>query len=298
MLMARLKIDPNDTLAQEASNKRLKVYTEFSPYFSKDTQVEIATLEQVYFYHKKIASSRVLGEFVNDKKIRRGIRKKVVKHLVKFWDKDFKDNIDLQKKMMLDKTAKLNSKKIKRIHFTFVYLFTLICIISIFLSKRINFLKKTPFIKNYVSKFYVMIDIPFNYNLLIVLIYLSLTTILYIVLLRTYFDVLRKVGNNAEKFIIDEFNKVHANFIVQQKKIRSHLLKSIRTYYKKSYHIKKILDPNVVLTKLEGYSLHVEKKISDFRKKYHWLLFVQFLLKVSVLAIAIYLGYIYYNNYL
>lgn len=295
--MAKIIVDPSDTLAQEAINKKLKVYTPFNPYFSKDTQVEITTLEQVCFYHKKMGASRVLGEVVKDKKIRKGKRRKIVKDLVKYWDKDFKENIDLQKKMMLEKTSKIKSKRIKKIRFTFVYLFTLLCIISIFLSKRVSYLKKTPFIKNYVSNFYIMIETSLYYNLLIILIYLSLITVLYIILLRTYFDILRKVGSNAESFIIDEFKKINNNFTIQQKKVKRHLLKITNSHNKKSYHIKKIFDPNLVLSKLSGYSQHVEKKIFDFRKKYHWLLLLQLLLKACTLGLAIYLGYVYYNNF-
>ncbi|QVK18812.1 hypothetical protein KHQ81_03620 [Mycoplasmatota bacterium] len=295
--MGKIKVNPNDTLAQEAMKRKLKVYTPFNPYFSKDTQVEITTLEQVYFYHKKLVNSRVLGEVVKDKKIRKGKRRRIVKDLVKYWDKDFKENIEFQKKMMLEKTTEIKSKKIKKIRFMFVYLFSLICIISIFLSKRVSYLKKTPFIKDYITNFYIMIETPLYFNLLIILIYLSLITVLYIILLRTYFDILRKVGSNAEVFINDEFKKIFDGFVTQHKKVKRHLLKTTNAHNKKSFKIKKIFDPNVVLKKLTGYSQHVEKKIIDFRKKYHWLLFFQFLLKAGTLGLTIYLGYIYYNNF-
>ncbi len=299
--MAKKKIDPNDILAQTAISKKLKVYTDFSPYFSKDTQVEISTIEQVQFYHKKLYGSRVIGELVKDKNIRRGKRKRILKALVKFWDKDFKENIETQKNIMIEKTTNLRRKRVKRIGHLFSTLFSIICVLAIFFSQQKlvdnKYFVDAKFIGKYLSQFYTMLDEPLYYSLLVSLVYLSLVAVLYIICLRTYFNILRKVGTNAERFITDEFKKINTSFSQQQTKIRSHLLKSTRRLYKKNYKIKKIFDPNTVLGKLDGYSKHVEEKVLRFRKKYHWLLFLHFLLKVSVLGLTVYIGYNYYNLY-
>ncbi len=295
--MAKFIVDPNDTLAQEAISKKLKVYTKFNPYFSKDTQVEISTLEQVFFYHKKLRGSRVLGEVLKDKAIRKGKRKRVVKDLVKFWDKEYKENIELQKKLMLDKTKKIRSKRIRHIHYFSVYLFTLITIFAILISHPLGYIDKIPYINTFFNSIYIMMEEKFYHNLLIVIIYAAIISILYIIILRTYFELSRRVGANAEAFINGEYKKINNNFFKQEKKIKHHLLKSVNRFYKQQYQVKKIFDLNAIIVKLEEYTVHVENRIINFRKKYHWLLFIQFILKLCVYGMTFYLGYKFYHNY-
>ncbi len=295
--MAKIQIDPNDVYGQIAAEKRLKVYTAFNPYFSNDNQIEITTLEQVFFFHKKIGSTRVLGEFAKDASVKKRKRKKVFKDLLNFWDSEYHKQIEAQKNQLLKKTTGLSRKRIKTIHYLFVNLLIFISILAILLSRKVSYLTNFPFIKNYVRNFYTMIEKPFHHNLLIFLIYLSIMTILYIIVLRTYFETLKKVGTNAEAFINNEFKKINFSFIAQQKKIKKHLLKSVNKIYKKNYNINKVFDPNVLIKKLEGYSEFIEQKVIKFRKKYRMLLFIQFLLKLSVISIIAYIGYNYYNIY-
>lgn len=261
-------------LVQQAIRENAKVYTEFSPYFFKDTQIGVSTIEQVVFYHRKLIQPRVLGEFVKDNKETSRKRKRIIKDLLKFWDKDFKKNMDVHKQMMLHKTPKIKRKKVKKIHYGWVYSFIVICVGTIFLSKTLN-------------------ESTVNKLLLSSLIYVSLIASLYIMILNNYFDVLIKLSQNSEKLITNEFKVINRNFSGQQKALKRHLMKSLRKSYKQKYHIKNIFDPNMVIEKLNKYSYNVDTKVVDFQKKYHLLLLLVFLLKVIVLSLTCYLGFIY-----
>ncbi len=263
-----------DYLAQQAIRENAKVYSEFSPYSDRETQIGVSTIEQVTFYHHKLKKQRVLGEFVKDNKETRRKRKRIIKDLLKFWEKDFKRNIDLQKQMILHNTPKIKLKKIKKIHYGWIYAFIGICVVTILLSKSL-----------YMSNI--------NNYLVNILIYFSLIGGLYVMVLNNYFDVLINLGQNSEKLTENEFKVIFRKFSFQQKILKSHLMKSIRKSFKLKYDVKSIIEPDTVIEKLNKYSYYVDAKVVEFRKKYHLLLVILFLFKVIVLLLTCYLGLIY-----
>lgn len=290
-----LELDP---LARETFEKKLKVYTDFNPYFEKNFHSEIDTIEQVSFYHKKVKQTRALGDFLKDRKHSPGFKKKVIKDLLKFWEKEFREHIDFEQSKMLQKTSKVNRKKIKKIRFIFAYIAIIVSAIGMIITRKEKFLETIPFIGKYFTSLYQMIDNPLYHNLLISLVYLTIILILYKMILKTYFETLRNMGANAESYISKEFKKIKTNFQGQQKKLRTHLLKSRRKGFKKTYKINNIFDPNVMINKLENYSKNIETRYTKFRKKYFWLLLFHFLMILGIVGITGYIGYQFVTLYL
>lgn len=287
-----------DPLMKEAFERKLKVYTDFNPYFEKNLNYEVTTIEQVQFYHKKLKHSWVLGDFLKGRKQSAGFKKKVIKDLLKFWEKEFLEQIEYEQSRMLAKTTKINRKKIKKIRFTFVYIAVIISALGMVITRKVSFFETIPYLAKYFTSLYQMMDIPLYYNLVISIIYLTVILILYKMILKNYFETLRNMGANAESFISKEFKKIKHSFQTQQKKLRTHLLKSRRNSYKKQYKITNLFDPNTIINKLENYSKNVETRYVKFRRTYFWLLLLHLLLIVGIIGITGYIGYQYTTLYI
>lgn len=298
--MFKTKVVVAESLTHEGLTKNAKVLVRFNPYLANNgkSKIEIKNIEQIPFYHKKIKDTRILGEFLKDKRFSRYKRKKVIKDILKFWEKEFKETTDLHKNEMLEKTNKIKKKKIRKFTKVYIKLFGFICIVAILISERLSFLNKVPIINDFLMNFYKLLDdVKYN-NMLIGLIYLSLIACLYIIVIKTYFDETKKVGVNATNFINEEYMKLNKNFIKQQKELKKHLIHYMRgIFYKQQFKIKKLYDPQLVIDKLNNYGKFIENRFAQFSKHYYLLLIVSFLLKLSVLGLAGYLGYIYYITF-
>lgn len=284
-----------DLLAQGVINKKTKVYSNFNPYYIKENQLEIIEIEQIIIYHKKIKQTRMLGEFLKDEKVKKRVRKKVIKDLLKYWRIDFYNKMQNEKEELLSKTKKV--KKIRRVPYIFVFLCGIIFILSLFINSKVTYLTRVSFIGKYISQLFVILDEPL-YNLFFIgLTYLSLITILFIAIIKTYFIIFRNTGYNVEGYINTEFKKIEKNYQEQEIKVKKHLIKSLRKSYKKSFNIIKTFTTTAIINKLNDYSKTMENKVEQFYKKYYKLLFVQFLLIIGVLGLTGYIGYIFYINY-
>lgn len=284
-----------DLLAQGVINKKTKVYSNFNPYYIKENQLEIIEIEQIIIYHKKIKQTRMLGEFLKDEKVKKRVRKKVIKDLLKYWRIDFYNKMQNEKEELLSKTKKV--KKIRRVPYIFVFLCGIIFILSLFINSKVTYLTRVFFIGKYISQLFVILDEP-HYNLFFIgLTYLSLITILFIAIIKTYFIIFRNTGYIVEGYINTEFKKIEKNYQEQEIKVKKHLIKSLRKSYKKSFNIIKTFTTTAIINKLNDYSKTMENKVEQFYKKYYKLLFVQFLLIIGVLGLTGYIGYIFYINY-
>jgi hypothetical protein len=293
----RKKLASQDVkLAEELSSQKVKVYTNFNPYLSKgmENQVSIKTLEDIKVYHKKLDETRLLGECLKDKQVKKRHRRRVIKDVLKHWEREFKDESEEQKKLLLEKTGRLKKRRIRKIRKLPIYLTTLVAILGLLLSNQLKIMTKIPFFGKHVVKLYEILEVPRNQNILVGLTYLALFTALYILTIRTYFNQSRTVGANAEEFITKEFIKIHKRYKKQHKELKQHMFKYMKSrFYKQSYKIKRVYDPQNVLIKLEEFGNYINEKMALFSKYYFVLLLMNLILKMSVLSLTIYFGYLY-----
>lgn len=300
MEMFKKKANVDHNLTKQGLDNKLKVSTNFNPYIASgiDTHASVKYIEDITIYHKKIKESRLIGELSKDKNVKPRHRKRIVKDALKYWEKQFKSDAEYQKNLMLEQSRKFKKRRIKKIGKLYIYFFALITILGILVSNQISYLANTKikFIGRFFTNMYDMIQTPEYNNIIVGLTYLALFATLYIIVLRTYLDETRKVGSNSEKFIENEFKKLYKRYKEQHKLLKKHMLKFVkRKYYKTHYKIKKIFDPQTVIKKLDQYNSYIKEKINFFQKFYYLFLFLNFVLKVSVIGLTIYLG-IQYNN--
>ncbi|MDF2699391.1 MAG: hypothetical protein K0Q49_947 [Haloplasmataceae bacterium] len=268
----------------ELSN--LKVIVNYNPYFYEETQISVNTVEQITFEHKKLNGTKVLGEFLKDKNVSKFNRRSILKDILKFWDKDFKAKLNSQKEDLLNRTESVKKKKVKKFDFASIYAFAFICVLGIMI--QVNLFNSTK-IKQLLYR-------PLYNNILIGLIYFTLIACLYMILIKSYIEAFRFVGNGSKKFIYQEFKDIKRNFNLQHKELKSHLFKYVNiNSYKQPFKLKKIYDPQFVLTRLEKYRFYISDKLSQFSKNYYVILIVAFFFKLIVLGLIIILGISYMN---
>lgn len=259
-----------DNIAQEALDRNLKVYALFNPYYNKEYQIEISYLEQIAFYHRKNKRTFLIGEFVRNIEFKPRIKKKIIKDLLKYWEKDFKKYTDVKKTEIINSVNDLKKYKIKKIELTSVSVFLTLITASLIL------LRLFPEYNNYF----------------IILVYLALIAIMYNMFLFNYFDEVRNTKSSVRRYINDEFRKINRSFKEQQKLIKRHLYKTTKKIKRKEFEIKKIFDVDNLISKLMKYAHVVENKVIDFKRKYLSLIFLQYIFLFSVFGLSIYITYI------
>jgi hypothetical protein len=291
------KITSQDVkLAEELSSQKVKVYTNFNPYVSKgvENQVSIKTIEDIKVYHKKLDETRLLGDCLKDKQVKKRHRRRVIKDVLKHWEREFKDESEYQKNLLLEKTGKLKKRRIRKLSKLPIYLSFLVATLGVLLSNHLKMMTRIPLLGKHVVRLYDILEVTRNQNILVGLTYLALFTALYILTIRSYFNQSRTVGANAEEFINKEFLKINKRYKKQHKELKQHLFKYMKSrFYKQTYKIKRVYDPQNVLIKLEEFGNYINEKMTLFSKYYFGLLLMNLILKLSVLSLTIYFGYLY-----
>src|SRR5690554_6440310 len=99
---------------------KVKVYLPFNPYYNKDIQMEISTLEQSEFYHHKLKRPYLISELIGAENLKRRHKKKIIKDILKYWDKDFKHYLEARKKEAIQNINYIKKYKFKEIELTSV----------------------------------------------------------------------------------------------------------------------------------------------------------------------------------
>lgn len=294
--------DKNELLVSEIPEymaNRLKVKTNYNPYLAKDqvTQAAIKTVEDIQVYHKKIRSIRLLGDILKDKSIKKRTRKRVAKDVYRLWHKEFKSEFKEERNFHIDHIKKVKRKKITYVHQITINTLGATTLLLLLISHRFSLLTHIPILGRFFRDFYRAMERPLWNNAIVGLVYLSLFTTLYYIVLKTYYNILRDVGGNAEGYIIKMFKRILNKYRVQHRILKKHLKKFAGSrFYKQPYRIKKIYDPKIVLSKLEDYRQYIDEKMNHY-KRYDILLRISgYLLKFFIVLSIAYIGWAYFSN--
>lgn len=249
--------------------RNVKVYIPFNPYYKKDIQLEITFLEQIEFYHRKLNRPYLISELIGDENLTRRHKKRIIKDILKYWGKDFKQYLDARKKEAMQNINHLKKFKFKDIELTSVSFLSVVIGVSLFMTRIF----------------------PKYNNYYIILVYLSLIALLYNLFLYNYFNEVQTTKTSIKRYINEEFKKINRSLKQQRKMIKRHLYKAIKKV-RKTFLINKISDMDKMIDKVIHYTEIVEGKVIEFRRKYLFLIFFQYLSIISIFGFIIYIIYI------
>lgn len=250
--------------------ERVKVKSNHNPFHSAKNSVwiDVSRIEDIPVYHRRLKEVRRLIDILKDQAIKKRVRKRIAKDVLKQWNRDFKAMYKSERAFHLDRASVLKSKKVRLIDVGKMTLFASLTLFFLLISNRWSFLSKIPLLGRLFTHIYHFLDTPHWNNLVVLLTYASLFTTLYYLVIRSYYNLVRNIGSQAEGYVRKSFRKIKRKYKGQYRLLKRHLLKLASSrYYKKTLRIKQIYSPQESLEKLNHYIEYLTERLKQFEKR-------------------------------
>lgn len=269
------------------------VKTNFNPYLATDPEVSVGikVLEDITVEHSKLQSPRLLKDILQDQLMRTRTKKRICKDVLRLWEIEYKRAEGLNKTEVLETTATIKNRKIKQTSTLTLFAYILLSIVAILIAAKTPSLTEIPGFGKYIGQFYQTMSDSLINLLVILLAYTSLFTVLYILVVKTYFKETKSLGTMAEKYLNAKFSKLNHAFKKQHKALKRHLLGNIKRKKIQTYRIKYIYSPSTFIEKVKQYHAYIDERFTHFSKLYYLLLFFSLVLRLGMIGMVAYIAY-------
>lgn len=222
--------------------------------------------------------------------LKKKLRKKLVIEILKKWQYDYFLEIDNQLKKIIEQTAYLPIKKIKKIKNIRINLFVIISFIFLIFLKQYSILQLVWVIGPFFSKLNRILIYSRYYDIAVIIVYLSILIAMYLIIVKVYFEKVLKFGMSARGFLIKERDSMLKKFNPSLKKIRKHLFKIIKHQKIESYYkINDIYNSKIVVSRIKRYGRNMINRVGIFTTRYNHIIFFSKCLQVIDLLLILYI---------
>ncbi|NLG80931.1 MAG: hypothetical protein GX490_00205 [Bacilli bacterium] len=216
-------------------------------------------------------------------------RKEIVDEIIKRWEIDYYKMIDERLKKIFEQASFNPVKNVKRIKNRTINGYIIGAVIMLVLLKQYSFLQMIPVIGSFFAMVNKLLIYQRYYNILSILVYLSIIISMYLIIVKVYFDKVLQYGLTARGFLIKEKERMLKKFSPNVKKIKKHLYKLAKNYHvDRKYEISQLYDSKTVIKRIERFGRAVIYRVGIFISYYRTILLI------SKIFFFVYLGLIIY----
>ncbi|HEY8364631.1 MAG TPA: hypothetical protein VIK84_03580 [Haloplasmataceae bacterium] len=217
-------------------------------------------------------------------------RKEIVNEIIKKWEIDYYSYIDQKLKKIFEKASYIPVKNVRLIKNREVNTYILLALIFLILLKQYSFLQLIPYIGNIFARINRLLIFPRYYNIMSIIVYLSIIISMYLIIVKVYFDKVLKFGLSAKGFLIKERDRMLKKFKPNIHKMRKHLYRLARKVkVEKKYEITHLYDTKAMMNRIERYGNNIINRVGIFTSYYKSIFLVSRILRLIVLGLIIYL---------